>query len=325
MMIWLILGFLPGSAISQYRVVPFYTHNQSPLIHFLGLPNSEGGVLTSAGKWGLMFHINVANNASSKRIYHERIYLDGEMFRGDISFRYGVNTWLELGLDIPVVRHSSGLMDPLIAGWHETFDLPGRARKAMPTDAIRYVYNVDGVNQIEMTHPNTGVGDISLLGGIKLVDGINHHLCLRCGLKMPTGNKNGLIGSGTMDYSLQLNGTLALNKGLVSSQLFYGGGILFLGQGGLLEDIQRNSVGFGSLGWAMGVGHRIVPKIQMDWHTSVYGGSNTKQLGKTSIQLVLGADWVLGAHGVVQLGFVEDLIVNTAPDVVFHVGYNYFF
>ncbi|MFA8433902.1 MAG: DUF3187 family protein [Marinifilaceae bacterium] len=317
----LILILLSGSAFSQYKVAPFYTHNQSPLIHFFGLQGNEGGALLETGEFIFHNHINLVSNASAKRFYNERVYLDGEMYRMDFSVRYGFLDWLELGIDLPLVRHTTGGLDHLISSWHEAFNLPGKARSQMPYNEMGYFYSFNGNKIVSLEQPSSGLGDVSLLGAFKLLNRKGHTLCLRTALKLPTGNKRQLIGSGSTDFSVQLNGTIGSVNGYRGTLFYYSGGILFPGQGGLLEEIQRSRVGFGSLGWAFGIQHRLVPKLQLDWNGPFYRESSTKQLGKASVQVGFGAEFVLNPKTGFELGIVEDLVANTAPDIVIQLSF----
>jgi hypothetical protein len=107
--------------------------------------------------------------------------------------------------------------------------------------------------------------------------------------------------------------------------LYYSGGYLRIGKGALLSNIVTRNVSFGSLGLAFNMNNNWYLKSQLDFHSGLYQKSYTKQLGKTSAQLVLGLDYFAAKDLAISLAFIEDIIVNTAPDLVIQVGVSYHF
>jgi hypothetical protein len=60
-------------------------------------------------------------------------------------------------------------------------------------------------------------------------------------------------------------------------------------------------------------------RAQLDGQSGRVGGSDLRFLGP-SLQLTLGAVRRLGARWRLQMGFAEDVAVNTAPDITFFLG-----
>jgi hypothetical protein len=88
--------------------------------------------------------------------------------------------------------------------------------------------------------------------------------------------------------------------------------------GKVLQDQQRNFVGFGSLGAGWSPFRWIALKIQTDAHTSFYQDSELRELNAASAQLIVGGTLAFSDRTTLDIGVVEDIIVKTAPDVVFH-------
>ncbi len=61
-------------------------------------------------------------------------------------------------------------------------------------------------------------------------------------------------------------------------------------------------------------------KIQLDWHSPFYINSDLKEINNWSAQIAVGGSILLPYNTLLDLAVVEDIIVNTAPDVVFHLG-----
>ena len=88
--------------------------------------------------------------------------------------------------------------------------------------------------------------------------------------------------------------------------------------GKVLQDRQRNGVGFGGLGVGWSPWRWIAFKIQTNAHTSFYRDSELRELNAASAQLIIGGTIAFSDKTTLDIGVVEDIIVKTAPDVVFH-------
>ncbi|PXX96983.1 hypothetical protein DF185_18325 [Marinifilum breve] len=322
-LISIILFLLTSKVYAQKTVEPFATHNQSPLIHFFGLPNHYGGKVLAKGDFSFGNYLNIANNATSSQLITEAIYLDGEMYRNDIILRYGLLKNLQIELNIPLVRHSTGVMDPIISGWHETFGLPGKAREFMTNFNLTYLYRENENTQILMNESELKFGDIALKFDVPVVNSNKHALSVGTFFKFSTGNKRQLIGSGTNDIGANLSGRIIPKNKEKTFTYFYSAGYMHIGSGALLSDILTKNIVFGSLGSAFSLSKSWVPKIQFDFHSGFYKKSATKQLGRESIQLVLGTDYFISDDLNLSFSFSEDLIVNTSPDFVLQFGVSY--
>ncbi|MDQ1772972.1 DUF3187 family protein [Labilibaculum sp. A4] len=316
---------LTNCALGQKLVKPFQTHNQSPLVHFFGIPTNPGGSILEKNSFCFGNYFSIANNATSGQINEEAIYLDGEMYRNELFLSYGLFSKLEVGIVIPVVRHSSGVMDSFISNWHDAFNLPGKSRDVMPAYNLNYFFMEEEEIVFEMNESKLSFGDISFSMGTPIIQSPNHDLSFRTFVKIPTGNKTNLVGSGTSDFGFQITGMLNSTPERKQFSFYYSGGYLRIGKGALLENKVTRNVGFGSFGLAFNANNNWYLKSQLDFHTSLYEKSYTKQLGKASAQLVLGLDYFVAKDVAVSLAFVEDIIVNTAPDFVLQMGVSYQF
>jgi len=95
--------------------------------------------------------------------------------------------------------------------------------------------------------------------------------------------------------------------------------MLFLTEGKVLPEQQKNWAAFGSLGLAWRPLNWLAFKIQADAHTPLYSQSDLKELSAGSVQLITGGTLYLSEKTSLDIGVGEDLVVNTAPDVSFHL------
>lgn len=322
-LLWLfIFSLLALVSKAQIDIRPFASHNQSPLIHFFGLPNNEGGSIMAKNKFYMSAGINLISNTTNELIKEELVYFDGEMTRIDLSFCYGIARNLEIGLNVPFINHSSGFLDRSVDGWHGFFGLPEGARSNVPRNEMLYTYAQNEEPFFNLSEDCFGIGDISFEIGLKLLQGRQHAMALRAYLKLNNGDKKQLIGSGTVDLSCQLSGTMS-GVGKKPVSFFYSLAYLRVGGGSVLENMQVKDVALGSLGLAVTANSWLVPKIQFDYHSRIYKGSGTQELGEYALQMLLGADFILNPHAILTAGFAEDVKINTSPDIVFHLGLSY--
>lgn len=319
------LCVITTSTYSQELVQPFQTHNLSPLIHSFGLPTHSGGRIMEENSLRLGNYFNMVNNATSSTTEDAVIYLDGEMYRNELYLSYGLFSKLEVGLMIPLVKHSSGIMDSFISGWHDAFGLPGKARSYMPKYDLEYYLIQDEEFVFQMNESKWSVGDISFSLGTPILQGGSHDLAFRSYLKIPVGNKNDLLGSGTFDLSIQLSGMIHSIPREKQISFYYSAGYLHLGKGALLSNLVSENVGFGNVGLSYNFNSKWYAKTQFDFHTSFYDKSSTRQLGKSSTQVTLGLDRFIARNTSISFCFIEDLIVNTAPDFTLQFGFSHQF
>jgi hypothetical protein len=145
-------------------------------------------------------------------------------------------------------------------------------------------------------------------------------LTVRTGLKLPTGDSDNLLGSGSADLAIQLVGSDAASLASAHLALSGSAGVLFMSDGDVLEEQQNHVVGFGSVGMSWQPLRWFAPKVQLEWHSPLYHDSNMPQLARWSAQLAVGGSFALPYRFTLELGVVEDLVVKTSPDIAFHFG-----
>ncbi len=318
----LILVILPCVSASAEEIAPFATRNQSPLVAIFGLPAAEDGLIAENDRLLGRLTLDVANNFTGSDTAREFVHLDGESYRLNLALRYGLTQRFEIGADIPWVGHYGGGFDGFIENWHNFFGLSQGGREDFSRNEIDYIYARDGRDPISVTDENEGVGDISLTAAYQLyrTPDAKRALALRAGLKLPTGDDDDLRGSGSTDFSLHVTGRDSASLAHLDITLFGGGGVLVMTEGDVLPDQQNNLVGFASAGFGWQPLGRIALKLQIDAHTSFYDDSALREIDSASAQIVMGGSLFLPAAFTLDLAVIEDIVVDTAPDVVFHAA-----
>jgi hypothetical protein len=263
--------------------------------------------------------LDISNNFTEDNKGREAIFIDGETHRANIQFRYGLSDAIELGIDVPYLSHDSGSLDSVIEDWHDLFSFPDGGRPEFPRDQLQFTYQRDGQTISSVTSSNDGVGDVSLSMGYQLSQSETRQWAVRTALKLPTGDADDLLGSESTDLSLGLN---VSDQGLLQQYnitLHGSAGVLLMDGGEVLEDLQEDWVMYGSSTLSWQASSNVSLKLQLDAHTAFYDSALT-ELGDDSAQLILGGAIRLGESWILDLALSEDIAVDTAPDVVFHIG-----
>ena len=172
-------------------------------------------------------------------------------------------------------------------------------------------------------NPGAGIGDIQLTGGFQLYQSPvkpSRAAAVRASLKLPTGDSADLHGSGSTDLALWLTGSDDYLLAIGRFKVFGAAGMMGLTRGDVLADQPRNVAGFGSLGAGWSPSRWIAFKVQANGHTAFYRESSLRELNAASVQLTIGGTLAFGETIQLDVGVTEDVIVKTAPDVVFHLG-----
>ena len=139
---------------------PLYDQDNGPLSGIYNFVDStEGANLLPQGHIAWSLSSITSSHAVSDRSGDELLVLDGETTRVEFQLRYAPTDKLEIGFELPYIRHSEGSLDSLIDTWHDVFDLPGGNRETRDTDLIEFRYaNADG-DQLNVFESSNGIGD----------------------------------------------------------------------------------------------------------------------------------------------------------------------
>jgi hypothetical protein len=302
---------LADNAIAATDYNPFETRDQNlfNLIHGQALPTNATLIAKQQDLWSIGLVITNTVNTESKK--DETIYLDYEAYRFNLSYQYGLNKNWNVKIDVPVMHQSGGIFDSPIDSFHKLMGLPKGQRSSIKDNQYNVIYNSQSQTRIDLDKSSTTLGDIQLAAARTLLNNEQTSLSLWAGLKLPTGNKNKLSGSGAADVS----SWLALNQQLTQSWLInINTGIVIPGSNKYKNMPIANSVAYGHLmlGWL--ASDSISLKLQLQGHTSYYKKSDLKILGDTYM-LTFGTSIKLNQCNQLDIAMSEDIKVNATPDV----------
>ena len=317
-----LLAFTAGSlclgGVSAQENEPLRTRNLAPLVAVFGLPTWE----TASARGESQFAV-VQEMASHFRLAgrgDEQLVTDGETWRTSFFYKRGIGDDWTVGFELPVIKQWGGILDDVIDGWHSAFNLPEGNRNRAEDDQLRYVYLDDNIPQFSFSESSTGLGDAQLSIAKRL--GGDSGLLLRAIVKLPTGDEDVFAGSGSTDLTVTLLKQSSTTWRDQEVGYYWGAGLMFLGEPRFLPERSEEwaAVGVFGLGWRPTA--RLGLKAQLDFHSRFYD-SALDELGKDSIQASIGAWWAFDDRRRLNFAINEDLIVRTAPDVLFHFDFTW--
>jgi hypothetical protein len=305
---------LPAGAVAEEPWPPLRNHN--PFLQVFGLPAFETAVAVADGETAVHVDFDIANHAEENLTPTESITIDGESYYLTLAARYGISDKLALGVDIPFVGHAGGFLDAPIENWHDLWGMSNSKRDG-PRNELEFRYDNPQAGSYALASGAFGLGDIRLNAAMPLYKSAEYgrEAGIRLGLKLPTGDANELRGSGAMDYSVSL---YAADSGVFGTQnvnVSAVAGVLILGAGDVLPEIQQDTVAFGGIAAAWHATDRFGISTEL-YAQSAYYDSELEEIGKQSVQFAFGGSYVFQGNGLrLSFALIEELFDDATTDV----------
>jgi hypothetical protein len=313
---------LPATVAHAVEIHPFYARHFSPLVQAFGLPPAEDGDTAPAGTVLTRLVVDAANSYHSGTGPRQSATLDGETWRTTLALRYGVGPRLEAGIDASLINHSGGFLDGFIESFHKAIGKPKNDGAGNPRNQFDYVYRRDGASIIDLKDDVWAFGDILLSGAWRLSspNDAGRRVALRATLKLPTGREADLAGSGGTEGSMRIAVLDPETLTRWNTTLFASAGAMYIGTDTFLGDLRRPIVGFGTIGAGWTPASWVALKLQADGHTALSRENGFKPLAYT-VHVMGGFTFALPGGVDMDLGIVENILNETAPDVGFQLGF----
>lgn len=290
--------------------------NHHPFLQIFGVPTFQSAEVATKGRLKFDINAELTNHADDGDDANELFMIDGETYALNVSLRHRFLERLEVGIDLPVVAHQKGFLDNIIKEWHDVLGV-SNSNRAGPKDQLHFLYEVDGVTQYEITSSTFGIGDVQLTAAVPLKEATAENgsaLAIRTSVKLPTGDEDKLHGSGATDFAAGLYGSTRTT--LFDRDLGLTGfvGVLSLGDGDVLPDIQESTVTFGGVAAKLQAMERLGIIVQV-YAQGGYYDSNVDELGGDTFQLGIGLDYHMPNQGLtLALAIAEDPLSDATPD-----------
>jgi hypothetical protein len=313
------LGFFTTSlAFADAIHEPLWVENLSPLASLLALPSQRSADIREG--LSVTFHSDIATHFVSQARSGELVFFDGETQRHSLGLRWGILPDWELSAVVPFTRHSGGFTDGYVNRWHDFFGMPDGGRNDVPEDQLRYQF---ASPQLESTlfESASGLGDVTLELAFMGERQRDLQIAYAVGYKASTGDSSDWTGSGSSD----LYG-VARFSGAHRSELplYWHGqlGITSVGNSSPLGPEQRDWIWFGGLSAEWHFNQRWALIGQIDSHSAILD-SSLDALGEPAAMLSLGLRRQLNSKWAIDVSFAEDIVVESAPDIIFQASVHY--
>jgi hypothetical protein len=312
-------AFLMAPAVTlAANDAPIVISNLSPLAALRGLPTQRhadvqlGSIVTVSQS--LSNHFTVEGSGD------ESLMLDGQTDVLSVSLRYGFNPDWDIEVTLPWVQHSRGFMDPLISDWHAFFGLPNGNREDYPVNQLHYRLEQPR-HEAVLSDKVSGLGDVQVALNRKMSLKNGPQVALSVGAKAATGEEADWLGSGATDYW-----ALARVSGDYSGRvrLIWHGqiGMTHAGVSDLMGPNQKRSLWFGGISLAWPFRDKWSVLAQIDAHSPL-GDGNLSALTQPAGLFSMALRWNTSPKWTLDLGFSEDLVVESAPDITFMLTARY--
>ena len=307
--------FVTGFASLCVNAAPVWVENNAPIAGLFAAPSMESAVIQS----GLHIRLNsaIASHFVVEDHGQEQLFFDGESLWVDAQLSYAPNDQWRAVLTLPWLQHSAGQLDSLINSWHDTWGLSDGGRSRYPNNQLRYQYQGEDL-ALDVTRPQRGLGDIRLELQRVILANDGFALTLGAGRKFSRGDESALLGSGAADHYLRVlyTGQAPQYPALTWNAQF---GYSRLGQSSLLAPIQRRDRYFAGVGveWQVQPAWSLV--LQYDTQSAVTRSALDALGGSQSGLLSAALRWRPSPNWSLDASVIEDVAVNTAPDVTFQL------
>ena len=313
------LGFITTSlSFADAIHEPLWVENLSPMAALLALPSQRSADIRDG--LSVTLHSDIATHFVSQTRGDETVFFDGETQRHSLGLRWGMSWNWELSAVLPFTRHGGGFTDSYVNRWHDFFGMPDGGRSEVAEDQLRYQFASLQLDST-LSESASGLGDVTL--ELAFMDDRQKDLQIAyaVGYKASTGNSNDWTGSGSSD----LYG-VARFSGAHRSELplYWHGqlGVTSVGNSSLLGPEQRDWIWFGGLSAEWHFNQRWALIGQIDSHSAVLD-SSLDVLGEPAAMLSLGLRRQLNSKWAIDVSFAEDIVVESAPDIIFQASLHY--
>ncbi len=289
----------------------FLVRDENPLIRSFYVPLPSDGRLADGAN--LSATLSIMNTLNVENRPNESALVDGESDALRLTYEDALYQAWRFRFTVPIIHDSGGLLDSAIDHWHRWLGFNPGNRPFYPQNEL--VYSYSGKASVNVTQPQTGVGDISGELGWYPIDDADRTLSVWAGLEAPTGSVAKLTGDGAWDGAAWAHGALRWPQWQLAAEF---GVAQPFGDETFAGAAHRTSL-FARFAATRALASAWSVRAQLDGQTGRVEDSNIRLLGP-SLQLTVGAVRRLSNHWRFEFGFAEDAAVNTAPDITFFFG-----
>ena len=306
---------------------PITIRNQMPLYLFYLQMIPDKAEIAERNKLTINADYTVSNITVSAFTPATSLYdiqIDLEVSRITLDFRYGAYDNLEIGLEVPYISLSKGYLDGLIESIEDGIGArTPRSRQRQGTYGFDYSFKYNGKYLIQQKHSTEGIGDMVFNAKYQLLkekDRFIPNISIRSAIKLPTAEKDDLLGSGEVDYGFGL----IIDKGISGRVFLYAGAnLVVIEKPSFFSELDMDGqIYSGMLAMEYFFTKRCAFVAQVSGNTTPYPHSNTNPLDNDAYELGLGVNYTPKEKDNISWHFAitENIKAASSPDVSLHTG-----
>lgn len=188
-----VAAFIVGSPARADEFFP--VRDENPLIRGFYLPLPSDGRLADGAD--LSAAQSISNTLNVENRPQESLLVDGESHSLRLSYEDALYQAWRFRFTVPIINDSGGFLDSTIDHWHRWLGFNPGNRPFYPQNQL--VYSYTGRSSIDLTQPQTSLGDISGELGWFPIDDAHRTVSVWGGLEAPTGSVAEFTGDGAWD------------------------------------------------------------------------------------------------------------------------------
>lgn len=243
--------------------------------------------------------------------------MDFESYHLRFAWFYSFNKDLALKIELPLIYYGKGSLDNTIDTWHEFFGLPRADRPNVSNNQFHIFYTKNGQPLIDLTTAVSGLADIQLAFGKKIIQEQQMALSTWLSADLPTGDSSHLTGNDEVDLSFWLASDYRFHpKWNIDISI----GVLFPGADNVAGLTIEDQVYFTYAGIEWQAANILDLRIQINNHSAFYSDSQLLLLN-SAYNAVFGGRIHISKCSDIDLAFSEDIQVGASPDVSFLISW----
>jgi hypothetical protein len=253
---------------------------------------------------------------------NHRVVLDGEISRTSVAMRRSVGPGTDLEIEAAVVFATAGFLDAIIEGYHETFGFPSEGREERPRNSYTMEVDTNGVRAYELEGDEAGFADLPIVLTHALVEesGRAPAVSVRAGVELPTGSESKGFGNGGIDYGGGILAEKSFGRWTTTAAVDY----VVPADSASFEraDVSAHD----NLDLQVGVEYRWNDSLSLllgaVLESPVTRDIPRNEIDEEILSIDVGCIFDLGTRSRLLLGFEEDAIASSGPDLTLFAGWS---
>jgi hypothetical protein len=291
---------------------PLQVRNQFPLFLPFNAPYLEKAAIETSFSAGFSYSSVYLADSSAKW----ETGLDMEITEFNLRARKTLKDFIEIGIDLPILSFSSGVMDGFLDSYHDTFGFPDYGRSERPENEFFYEVRRDNVLIVKGENGRIGIGDIRLALKTPLLKS-DPAVSLQGSIEFPSGDAEAGFGNGSIDTGLAIMMDKNFGEKLKS---YLNVGIVFPGDLKGYEKVKCRDLFYGGAAVEAAFWKNISLLGQIFIQSSPYPETEITSVDRTAVLLSFGGRYSSGGNSF-EVSITEDPNTSGAPDFTMNFSF----